>query len=213
MNSPFILRNIAICSSCNTKLTTKNSTPVKSKKKYMYYRCPSCKQKLNMDDLNEVIVNDLSKRWSKELNQHLKEIEKILMSWNKVLRKKITETKDSISKLKYKFSMLDQSQAFFKDVKESFELQIRLFEKNNTELNTALEQIKALQNDETQIELIDRFKQSIHEYSLEEKRSIILLAVESVEVDFNRKNHIKIEYRLTPYIDLENLVNSINESA
>ncbi|WP_160314234.1 hypothetical protein [Bacillus sp. 522_BSPC] len=166
-----------------------------------------------MDDLNEVIVNDLSKRWSKELNQHLKEIEKILMSWNKVLRKKITETKDSISKLKYKFSMLDQSQAFFKDVKESFELQIRLFEKNNTELNTALEQIKALQNDETQIELIDRFKQSIHEYSLEEKRSIILLAVESVEVDFNRKNHIKIEYRLTPYIDLENLVNSINESA
>ncbi|MFE8703995.1 recombinase family protein [Cytobacillus sp. FJAT-54145] len=213
MNSPFILRNIAICSSCNTKLTTKNSTPVKSKKKYMYYRCPSCKQKLNMDDLNEVIVNDLSKRWSKELNQHLKEIEKILMSWNKVLRKKITETKDSISKLKYKFSMLDQSQAFFKDVKESFELQIRFFEKNNTELNTALEQIKALQDDEKQIELIDRFKQSIHEYSLEEKRYIILLAVESVEVDFNRKNHIKIEYRLTPYIDLENLVNSINESA
>lgn len=166
-----------------------------------------------MDDLNSMILNDLSKRWSKELNQHQKDIEKILKSWNKVLDKKISETKDIISTLKYKFSMLDQNHEFYKDLEESFELQIKFFEKNNIELNTALEQIGLLQNDEKQIEIIDRFKQNIHDYSLEEKRSIILLAIESVEVDFERQNYTKIEYRLTPYIDLENLINSINDTA
>ncbi|MEB1808964.1 MAG: recombinase family protein [Bacillaceae bacterium] len=213
MNSPFILRNLAICSSCDTRLATKNSTPVKSKKKYMYYYCPSCKEKLNLADINLVVLNDLSKRWSKELNQHQKEMIRILNSWDKILHKKITETKDVISTLKYKFSMLDQSNEFFKDIKESFELQLKFYQKKNVEFNYALEQIKQLQNDEKQKELIDRFKQDIHEYSLEEKRSIILLAIESVEVYFERRNHIKIEYRLTPYVDLENLISSINDSA
>ncbi len=213
MNSPFILRNLAICSACNTKLTTKNSTPVKSKKKYMYYRCPSCKQKLTVDELNNVILGDLSKRWSKELNQHQKEMKRILNSWNEVIRKKINDTKDVIATLKYKFSMLDQNQEFYKDIKESFDLQIKYHEKENERLNIALEQIKQLQKDDKQTELIDRFKQNIQKYALEEKRSIILLAIESIEVNFERRNHIKIEYRLTPYVELENLVNSINDTA
>jgi site-specific DNA recombinase len=69
-----------------------------------------------------------------------------------------------------------------------------------------------LLNDELQFELIDRLKQDIHDYSFEEKRSIILLAIKKIEIDFSRDNHTSIEYRLTPYIDIETLMESIDKS-
>jgi site-specific DNA recombinase len=212
MDSPFILRDLIFCSTCNVKLKAKNMTPSKSKKKYLYYLCPNCQRKVNIDDLHSWVLGDFSYRWSRELKHYQNKINKILRKWKKVLSSKIATTTEQIVSLRYNLSMLEEGQDYYNDLKEIHELQLSSLEKEKLELQKVSEKIDMLLNDELQFELIDRLKQDIHDYSFEEKRSIILLAIKKIEIDFSRDNHTSIEYRLTPYIDIETLMESIDKS-
>lgn len=65
-------------------------------------------------------------------------------------------------------------------------------------------------DDPTILELLDQFKIAIHDYSFEEQRSPILLSIRKISINYNTENHVNIEYRLTPLIDIENLIESLN---
>ena len=82
--------------------------------------------------------------------------------------------------------------------------------KNTTQQENRL----ILSEDEMQAELIGRFKQDIHNYTNEEKRAIFLLAIETIGINFSKDNHIRIDYRLTPYVEIEDLMKQLDiESA
>lgn len=73
------------------------------------------------------------------------------------------------------------------------------------------EKIEHLSKDRITLELIDRFKQDIHSYSNVEKRSILLLSIKAVSYNFKR-NDFEIEYRLSPYVEIETEMKSILET-
>lgn len=210
MNSPFILRNIVVCEKCDQSLNTKNATPAKSSKKYLYYTCPSCKEKILMEELQQIVLSDFSIRWSRELKHYLEKVKKILQTWDKVLNDQIMLSKAQLDTLKYNHSMLKVDSDLYDDLKESFDYQIQGTEKLKQQYYETKEQIGLLMDDPTITELLGRFKIDIHEYTFEEQRSLILLSIQKISIDFNKVNQVSIEYRLTPFVDIENLINSFN---
>ena len=47
-----------------------------------------------------------------------------------------------------------------------------------------------------------RFKQNFNEYNKVEKRTLLLQAIKKIKYDVN-ENEVLIEYRMTPYVELE----------
>lgn len=210
MNSPFILRHIVFCESCGKELVAKNATPGNSRKKYSYYRCPECKKKITMEDLHQFILNDFSSRWTRELKHYIDKANKILHAWKKILNKKLLESTKQLETLKYNLSMLKEEHKYYPDLKESFELQIAATKNQKQQYLTVKEGIDYQLNDPMLYELFERFKQDIRAYSFEEQRSLFLLATEKITINFDANNQIKIEYRLTPFVEIENVMNSID---
>lgn len=211
MDSPFLLRDLIYCEQCNEKLSAKNATPAKSTKKYLYYRCPVCKNKATLDEIHQMVLNDFSSRWTRELKYYKDRTYKILTVWKKKLDSYIQDVTKEIDKLKYNFSMLKTDDPFYYDLKESFELQIAFKEHIKLQYHEAKAKIDYLLNDPMIVELLGRFKEDLTAYSFEEQRSILLLAVQKVSINFEKANQINIEYRLTPYVDLEKLIHSKDE--
>ncbi|GAA0496841.1 recombinase family protein [Salinibacillus aidingensis] len=213
MNSPFMLRDLCYCVKCGVKLKTKNMTPSKSKKKYLYYRCPSCTKKVNIDVLHSIVLKDYSHRWSRDILNYKDTLQKILNKWKKSILKNQSKSNESIKMLRYKLNTLTQEHEYFKDIKEAFELQLNNLEREKVSLAKISEKLELLQQDTKQIEIIDRFKQEIFSYSTEEKRSLLLLAIKRIEVDFTQNANPSIEYRLTPYVEIESLIDSNSDSS
>lgn len=205
MNSPFILRDIVVCKNCNQPLYTKNATPAKSVKKYLYYTCPSCKEKILMEELQQIVLSDFSTRWSRELKHYLDDAKKILQTWNKVLNDQIQLTKAQLDTLKYNDSMLKEETEFYEEIKEkSFNYQIQSTEKLKQQYYETEEQIGLLMDDPTITELLGRFNNDIHKYSFKEQRSLFLLSIQKISINFDKEKKVSIEYRLTPFVDIEN---------
>lgn len=213
MNSPFILRHIVFCETCGEKLVAKNATPAKSTKKYNYYRCSECKNKIKMEDLHQIIISDFSSRWTRELKHYLDKSKKILHAWKSTLNAKHSNSRKKLEALKYDLSMLKENHKYYTELKESFELQIEAIEIQKQQYLTVKEEIDYQLKDNMLYELFGRFKQDISSYTFEEQRSLLLLAVEKISINFDANNQTTIGYRLTPFVDIENVINSLDEES
>lgn len=213
MNTRFLMRDFIYCDSCNEKLVVKNATPKNSSKQYLHYRCPVCKKKISLEELHQIVFNDFTSRWSRELKYYIDKASKILLTWKKALNNSILDLSKRLDKLKYNFSMLKVDDPFYPDLKESFELQIAATENTKTQYLEANEKIDYLLNDPMLYELFARFKEDIHNYSFEEQRSLLMLAIHKITINFEKNNQTMIEYRLTPFVELENLVGSISDDS
>lgn len=213
MNTRFLMRDFIFCDTCNEKLVVKNATPKNSPKMYLYYRCPVCKKKVSLEDLHKVVFSDFTSRWSRELKYYIDKANNILLSWKKTLNNSIVNLSKQLDKLKYNFSMLKADDPFYPDLKESFELQIAATKKTKLQNLEANEKIDYLLNDPMLCELFTRFKEDIHNYSFEEQRSLLILAIHRITINFDKNNQTMIEYRLTPFVELEKLVSSLDDES
>lgn len=84
-------------------------------------------------------------------------------------------------------------------------------EKDKTLYVNTEEKIEQLSKESVTIELMDRFKQDIYSYSNVEKYSILLLSIKAIFYDFKRDD-FEIEYRLSPYVEIETEMKSILET-
>ncbi|MCM3393715.1 recombinase family protein [Cytobacillus oceanisediminis] len=210
MDSPFVLRDIVLCVKCERKLAVKNMTPAKAKKNYQYYYCKTCKRKINLEELHSYVFDDFTGRWGRELNNQTRTIKGIYSEWKKTIEAKSAENKSNVDKLRYKLSFVKPENEFYEDIKESFTLQIKSVEEERTKLLNVLEQIRVLSEYGEPLELISRFKEDIYKYNNEEKRSIFLIAIKEISIDFIRKNFIEINYRLTPFVEVETTIDKLN---
>ena len=205
MDSPFILRNLIECSDCGEMLKTKNQTSAKSRKDGSIYFCPICKSRIHKDYLHNKVLNDFSLRWSRELKSNKNVFKKEAGTWKKISKEKVQSLTEHIDTLRYKQALLKEDDDFYLEYNEAFELQLTLKKNEKNLYINAIQRIDELLEDPMTSALIDRFSQDLQVYSNEEKRSIILLTINKLKYVFNR-NHFIIDYRLTPFVDLETLM-------
>lgn len=210
MDSPFILRNLVFCNDCGEKLKTKNQTSAKSIKDESIYFCPNCKCKKRIDSLHHKVINDFSLRWTRELKSHKKVFKKVSNIWKKLCSEEIQTLIADIENLRYKMGLINPKNEHYDEFREAIELQLKSKEQNKLNYINVRSQIDLLLEDNMTSELIDRFHQDLHNYSNEEKKSIFLLSIRKINYDFNR-DHLAIEYRLSPYVEIESLMDSITE--
>lgn len=87
-----VLRDLVYCDNCDEKLSVKNMSAAKSKKKYLYYHCKSCKKKLNSNELHPLIFKEFTHCWGREIERQQDYIKGIYKKWKKThLETKITE--------------------------------------------------------------------------------------------------------------------------
>ena len=206
MDSPFILKNLISCNECGEKLTARNQTSANSKQEQLFYICPKCNCKVRKDTLDKKVIDDFSRRWGRELDVLQKEFKKVIYNWKKVCIKEIQELKADIEDIRYKKSLVNPTIEKFALIVEATETQLKIKEKKKSLFEVCLEKVEILLKDSTTLELIDRFKQDIHSYNNVEKRSIILLTINNIVYDFKGEYLAEINYRLTPYVDIESFL-------
>ncbi|MFJ5764582.1 recombinase family protein [Lysinibacillus sp. NPDC093210] len=211
MDSPFILKNLVFCKECGVKLETKNQTSAKSKTDGSIYFCPMCKCKLKKDVLNKIVLQDFAVRWGREIKLYPQRLKNEMMDWKKVCRKKVSDLKAGIEKLRFTISTLNPNDENYNVILEIAQLQLKSMENDKTLYVNTEEKIEQLFKENVTIELIDRFKQDIHSYSNVEKRSILLLSIKAIFYDFKRDD-FEIEYRLSPYVEIETEMKSSKET-
>lgn len=205
MDSPFILKNLVSCKECGENLETKNQTSAKSKKNGSIYFCPICKCKLKKDILNRIVIQDFADRWGREIKFYHQRLKNEMIDWKKVCRKKVSDLTAYIEKLRFNINILKPTDENYDEILEITKIQLMSREKEKTLYINTQEKIEQLLIESVTIELIDRFKQDIHSYNNIEKRSILLLAIKAITYDFKRGD-FEIEYRLTPYVEMESII-------
>jgi len=161
--------------------------------------------------LHQKVINDFSQRWSRELKYHLNEFNKTLKIWKRLTEITIQELTNDIQNLRYKESSLHRNEEHYDVMNEAINYQLKFKQQAKLLYIKTLSRIEELlEEDALTLELIDRFKQDFHLYSNEEKRSILLQSIKKIDFDFKR-THFAIEYRLSPYVEIETVVDSISK--
>ncbi|WP_195892880.1 recombinase family protein [Bacillus massiliigorillae] len=205
MNSPFLLRNLVFCKDCGETLKTKNQTSAKSKNDSSFYFCSNCKCKVRKDTLHQKTINDFAMRWARGLKSQIQTFKKVSSNWKQMCAKTIQSLKDDIDVLRYKLGTLKETDEFYEELLQAVESQLKFQEKQKLYYQSVLLRIEELSKDQMLLEIIARFLLDIYRYSTEEKRSIFLLSIKQIEFDFKR-DHFNIEYRLSPYVEIETLM-------
>lgn len=210
MDSPFILKNLVSCKECGIELETKNQTSAKSKTDGSIYYCSNCNCKIKKDTINNIILEDFTGRWGREIQYYSQLLTKKMQNWEQICNKKIDTLTDEIKQLRVNAATIKSTDDYCENIKYIIKTQLKAMEEEKTTYAQTQERIEQLLNEQMTIELLSRFKQDIHLYSNTEKRAILLLTIKSIAYDFKR-NDFEIEYRLTPYVEIEALMD-LNKS-
>ena len=208
MDTPFIIKDIVSCKECGENLETKNQTSAKSKTDASIYFCPKCKCKIKKDALNQIVIQDFTDRWGREIKNYPKILTNTMTDWLRTCTTKILELKAAIEKLRLDMRTLKPSDKNYDEILDICNHRIKSIEAEKIRYINTQEKIKQLLIENVTMELIDRFKQDIHSYNNVEKRSILLLAIEAISYNF-KQGKVEIEYRLTPYVEIETMMEAI----
>lgn len=215
-DSPFILRNLIFCKHCNKQLTTKDTSPAKSKIKYLYYLCPDCKSKIKVEEINEVILTKLATDLYKQSSQMENYTRKIFSKWSNMLRNHIRVQKEQMKRIELNEQLsrqkghLNSSEIIL--LEESIKSAKNQLKESIQMASDSLETITTLSQDEKLPHFYKWFKDmKVMDLSNTEKRAIALYFFNKIEIDFNKENAINLDCRLTPFIELENTIGSITE--
>lgn len=204
--SPFFLRGLVTCSDCKEGLSSKNMSPAKSKKQYNFYICKNCGYKLEKTDIEAIVLKDFSNKWKNTLHQNRNMLSKILSDWEKKVKGKIQERKQFTEELTYK---LHTNKYKSDDVKLIMEPYLEELEESIKEMHSVLDRLNNLKNDAATSNTINKPNGELEHYSSNEKRAVLISAMKQIQYD-RKRNGIDIEYRLTPYIQLEGSLKELN---
>lgn len=215
-DSPFILRNLIFCKHCNQQLSTKDMSPAKSKNKYQYYLCPDCKSKIKAEEINDVILKRLGIDLNKQSTQIENHTQKLFGKWGNMLSTKIHQLKDQLKKIELNEQLNKQkshmNSAESNMMQESFESAKNQIKESIEKANDSLETITTLLQDEKLHLFYKWFKDmKVLDLSNTEKRAITLYFFKKIEIDFNKDNTVSLDYRLTPFVELESTIGHIAE--
>lgn len=212
-----------MCPKCHRIMACK--APGGSKKKYIYYKCDSCKTSINENKLTALLVDEISsiieyditvKKFFAPLLKHKVE------NANELLTKEINSLKDKLIRLKEAYLNNIISIEEYKIDKNNLENKIRQIEEKQKEereldkynftfedvmLKRDLESIKSMTIPFYQA----NFKIKWNELSISEKQNLMMDYIESIEVIKKDNNNLQIKqinFRKTFIEEYANLFNS-----
>lgn len=212
-----------MCSKCHRIMACK--APGGSKKKYIYYKCDSCKTSINENKLTTLLVDEIAsimeyditvKKFFAPLLKHKVE------NANELLTKEINSLKDKLIRLKDAYLNNIISIEEFKTDKNNLENKIRQIEEKQKEereldkynftfedimLKRDLESIKSMTIPNYQ----NSFKTRWNELTTKDKQNIMMDYIDSIEVIKKDNNNLEIKqinFRKTFIEEYANLFNA-----
>ncbi|RUL51923.1 recombinase family protein [Lysinibacillus antri] len=212
MNTPFYLRSIIKCKSCDSYLLAKDNSPKNKPGQYRIYKCASCKNSVSIIPVHQTVLGDLQKKWSTQLNTFLTTSREQLKRWNT----KLIKSKDKL-KQKRELTLLNEK-ILADDIANSPLLsEVFLTTKNHlqeeiTYISETIEEINLLLEEEYLVIILkEMLEHSFSDFTDTELRVFFLMFFDEVVVNFERNNEIHISYRLSPFILLENATGYVTE--
>ncbi|GEM_PF-5292962 len=209
-NTNFFLRGILFCKECDEALIAKNETPSNAKKAYQVYRCPSCKNRLEMTDIHDVILNEISSKWLFTLSQMHENVLKFI---NK-RKKKIVDYRDTLNNqlrdIRLKEEFISRSpESIHPESDWDFILSISK-SKLKREVFTANSFIEHIDLVDDGIQL-NKFLalMKISKLQSAEIRTLLLTLFKRIDIDFSNDKLLYIQYKLAPFTAIDQYVDSI----
>lgn len=208
--SQFFLRGLLYCHKCKEILVSKNETPKASKKEYLVYRCKLCKQKIDLKEVHEEVINELSSKWYMLLN----EIERNAVAILTKRKKKIVKHRDSLLQYEKNINLKENSLLTAPDKVNhnnnwDFILSISKtkLKRDIFKANSFIEHIELL-NDKFQAkEMFSLIK--ISKLQNPEIRTLLLILFKRILVDFENGKLLYVDYKLAPFSEIEQYIDSI----
>ncbi|QCR33724.1 recombinase family protein [Lysinibacillus sp. SGAir0095] len=204
MSTPYYLRSIIKCKSCNAYLTAKDQSPKGRRGDYKIYKCTTCNNSVSIIPVHQTVLCDIQKKWSNQLNTFSVTSREQLNHWIA----KLSKTKDTL-KQQRKLVLLNEkmpadeiSSEVYLTAQNHVQNKIINISKTIDEINLLLED----ENDYLLLTLNEMLQHSFYDFSDTELRVFFLMYFEEVLIDFDKNNEIHISYRLSPFVSLENVI-------
>ncbi|MEC1526086.1 recombinase family protein [Neobacillus niacini] len=212
-STAFTFRSIAYCMKCNVPLKTRNDTPSKatSPRKYQNYFCPNCNQKANLNRVHTVVNDNFFKHWAVALRSMEQAGLQKLKEMKKVIEKELDRLKVREDMLKYNESFIPSLETPSSIEKHYIQVKAKL-NSHREALNNTLEQILNLLEDERSLRftLHLSLSGSFNKLTDVEKRMIALTFIGKISINMDTMK-VDIDYRLHPFIELEDKVSRLTE--
>lgn len=211
-NSNFFLRGILSCKDCGETLITKNETPRNAKKSYLVYRCPSCKNKLELIDVHNVVLHEISSKWVFTITQIKDSIGSLLNR----RKKKIVDYRDSIKEqikvitLKQELITHSTESINNKECDWDFILSVSKskLKRELHKANSFLEHIDLIDNNLISNEIFTLMDPAKLQNA--EIRTLLLTLFKRIDIDFSNEKLLYVEYKLAPFTAIEQYLDYID---
>lgn len=212
MNTPYYLRSILICKKCNCFLVAKDNSPKGKNGKYMIYKCTGCKKSVPINPVHQAVLNDLQKKWNTQHLSFSATSKEQLKSWSTKLTKTISSIKQLLEKAQYNQIMLTADIENNSLLAEVFQITQQHLKNELIYTNETLDEINSLLKDDYLDKIIkEMIQQSFFNFTDTELRVFFLMYFEEVAINFEKNSEININYRLSPFVSLENSTGYITE--
>ncbi|PAQ14740.1 hypothetical protein CD798_09870 [Bacillaceae bacterium SAOS 7] len=212
-NSQFVLRDIVFCHKCQGKLSARDNTPAKSKKKYLIYRCPNCKNKISIEALHNSVLNELCSKFSMQLFSGDEQVKELIKKRRKVIISHLKKLQLQSDQIYLNERLLINSESCDYPLQEiDFILAVakETIKSKIQEANNFIEMIDSLLEDDN-LQMIFKNLKHINIAKLQnaELRTLLLSMLKTVQIDFESSS-LNIKYRLSPFTQLENFIEKIS---
>lgn len=205
-----LLDRVGTCQECGVRLQTKDQSPSGAKQKYVKYYCPACGAKMDARKLDELIRKKVSKDWiAANFDLMTKKASSVLHGWTKML----TAERQNLVRSKETAEVTIALGNLPAEVEGSFTEALTYCTQRLGEVDVLLQRIEQLQEDSDGVFGLDRYRNTVFDHlSHTEQRAFVLAVIKAVRVSFESQIRVAIDYRLSPFIELEAEIGRITES-
>ena len=109
-DTPFLLLNIARCAHCNESLTSRNSSTKRNGKvySYRYYQCMNCDYSIDIENLHEYILTDITSYLANDLIQLESIVSKYITTFAQSIREAIRIKQDDSKRIQLNIDFMEE---------------------------------------------------------------------------------------------------------
>ncbi|GGB62271.1 resolvase [Lentibacillus populi] len=213
MDTPYYLRGVIKCKKCDSFMSAKDNSPKGKKGKYMVYRCLKCKRNLPIIKVHQVVLNDLLSKWSTQLSSIVTTANEQLVGWNKNLETARKKFKIQLEQTLYNERMLASDIKENKQLEEAFIDSKHYLQNEILNITITMDEINRILDDDDGLSIFIKYlqQQSFLNFTDTELRTFFLMYFKDVIVNLEKNNDIEINYRLSPFVALENATGYFTE--
>lgn len=212
LDTSFLLRNLIYCGHCKSMLEAKDHSPKSMSKQYLVYRCTKCKTNFQAADLHHEVIGDLKSKLTSNFHQMIHASKSALSAWLKTLNSLVESLKLTEERIMLNERFINPQEQN-EDLTKMMADAKKIMQKKKQKLNQTMEKIHLLNNDEALYEIYSHFKHAeISSLFNVELRTLCLTFINRITVTTKNNDYsLSIDYRLNPFVELENSTDQITE--